>query len=171
MARQRVYAVGETTPLEQLPIAEYDFQVWAKREDLGPIKAYKWRGAYNAMASLSDEQRAKGIVAASAGNHAQGVALAAKSLGCKAEIFMPVSTPEVKQSEVRRHGGDAVNIRLEGDSYDDAGIAASQYCADKGAVYIHPYNDLATMGGQGTLADEIVMAAERPYDRVYIVMA
>lgn len=170
MARQRVYAVGEATPLEQLPIAEYDFEVWAKREDLGPIKAYKWRGAYNAMASLTDEQRAKGIVAASAGNHAQGVALAARSLGCKAEIFMPLSTPEVKQSEVRRHGGDAVTIRLEGDSYDDAGIAARAYCDEQGAVYIHPYNDLATMGGQGTLADEIVMSSEKPFDRVYIAI-
>ncbi len=170
MARQRVYAVGDPTPLEQLPIAAYDFEVWAKREDLGPIKAYKWRGAYNAMASLTGEQRAKGIVAASAGNHAQGVALAARSLGCKAEIFMPLSTPEVKQSEVRRHGGDAVTIRLEGDSYDDAGISAREYCDSKGAVYIHPYNDLATMGGQGTLADEIVMSADKPFDRVYIAI-
>ncbi len=169
-ARQRVYAVGDVTPLERLPITEYDFDVWAKREDLGPIKAYKWRGAYNAMASLSDEQRAKGIVAASAGNHAQGVALAASSLGCKAEIFMPQSTPEVKQSEVLRHGGDAVKIRLEGDSYDDAGIAAREYCDSKGAVYIHPYNDLASMGGQGTLADELVMSAEQPFDRVYIAI-
>lgn len=170
MARQRVYEVGEPTPLEQLPIPEYDFEVWAKREDLGPIKAFKWRGAYNAMASLTEEERAKGIVAASAGNHAQGVALAAKALGCKAEIFMPLSTPEVKQSEVRRHGGDAVTIRLEGDSYDDAGISAREYCASKGAVYIHPYNDLATMGGQGTLADELVMNAEQPFDRVYIAI-
>jgi len=170
MARQRVYEVGEPTPLEQLPIAEYDFEVWAKREDLGPIKAFKWRGAYNAMASLTEEQRAKGIVAASAGNHAQGVALAAKALGCKAEIFMPLSTPEVKQSEVRRHGGDAVTIRLEGDSYDDAGISAREFCDAKEAVYIHPYNDLATMGGQGTLADELVMSAEQPFDRVYIAI-
>lgn len=170
MARQRVYAVGEVTPLELLPSAEYDFEIWAKREDLGPIKAYKWRGAYNAMASLSEEQREKGIVAASAGNHAQGVALAARSLGCKAVIFMPVSTPEVKQSEVRRHGGDAVTIRLEGDSYDDAGIAAREYCDTTDAVYIHPYNDLATMGGQGTIGDELVMNASKPFDRVYIAI-
>ena len=170
MARQRVYAVGDPTPLEQLPMANYDFEVWAKREDLGPIKAYKWRGAYNAMASLTEEERSKGIVAASAGNHDQGVALAAKALGCKAEIFMPISTPEVKQNEVKRHGGDAVNIRLEGDSYDDAGIGARAYCDEQGAVYIHPYNDLATMGGQGTLADEIIMDANKPFDRVYIAI-
>ena len=170
MARQRVYEVGEATPLEQLPIGDLDIEIWAKREDLGPIKAFKWRGAYNAMASLSDEERARGIVAASAGNHAQGVALAAKALGCKAEIFMPLSTPEVKQNEVMRHGGEAVKIKLVGDSYDDAGIAAKQRCDEIGAVYIHPYNDLATMGGQGTLADEIVMATSEPFDRVYIAI-
>ncbi len=170
MARQRVYEVGEATPLEQLPIGDLDIEIWAKREDLGPIKAFKWRGAYNAMASLSGEERARGIVAASAGNHAQGVALAAKALGCKAEIFMPLSTPEVKQNEVMRHGGEAVKIKLVGDSYDDAGIAAKQRCDEIGAVYIHPYNDLATMGGQGTLADEIVMATSEPFDRVYIAI-
>ena len=170
MARQRVYEVGSVTPLEKLPVGDLDIDVWAKREDLGPIKAYKWRGAYNAMASLSAEQRSKGIVAASAGNHAQGVALAAKSLGCKAEIFMPLSTPEVKQNEVMRHGGDAVEIVLVGDSYDDAGIAAKKRCDEIGAEYIHPYNDLATMGGQGTLADELVMAASEPFDRVYIAI-
>ena len=170
MARKRVYEVGDVTPLEKLPLGSLDIDIWAKREDLGPIKAYKWRGAYNAMASLTTEQRANGIVAASAGNHAQGVALAAKSLGCKAEIFMPLSTPEVKQNEVHRHGGDAVRIVLVGDSYDDAGIAAKKHCEEQGAVYIHPYNDVATMGGQGTLADELVMAASEPFDRVYIAI-
>lgn len=170
MARQRVYEVGDVTPLEQLPVGDMDIEVWAKREDLGPIKAFKWRGAYNAMASLSEEERERGIVAASAGNHAQGVALAARSLGCSAEIYMPLSTPEVKQNEVMRHGGDAVKIVLVGDSYDDAGIAAKKRCDEIGAVYIHPYNDLATMGGQGTLADEIVMATSKPFDRVYIAV-
>jgi threonine dehydratase len=170
MARQRVYEVGQATPLEKLPIGDLDIEIWAKREDLGAIKAFKWRGAYNAMACLSEEERARGIVAASAGNHAQGVALAAKALGCKAEIYMPLSTPEVKQNEVKRHGGDAVKIKLVGDSYDAAGVAAKKRCDELGAVYIHPYNDLATMGGQGTLADEIVMASSVPFDRVYIAI-
>ncbi|MFC4991164.1 pyridoxal-phosphate dependent enzyme [Rubritalea tangerina] len=170
MARQRVYAVGEPTPLQKLEIAEYDCEVWAKREDLGPIKAYKWRGAYNAMAALEPEQRAKGIVAASAGNHAQGVALAARKLDCQAIIYMPVSTPEVKQHEVKRHGGENVEIRLVGDSYDDAGIAARAFCEEAGAVYVHPYDDPVTMGGQGTVADEIVMSGQGPFDRVYIAV-
>lgn len=170
MARQRVYAAGKPTPLQQLPIAEYDCEVWAKREDLGPIKAYKWRGAYNAVASMNEEQRGRGIIAASAGNHGQGVARAARKLGCQAIIFMPVSTPEVKQHEVKRHGGDHVEIRLIGDSYDEAGIAANAYCKEVGAEYVHPYNDLATMGGQGTLADEVVMSGKGPFDRVYIAI-
>ncbi len=170
MARERVYAVGQPTPLQRLPAFNDDFEIWVKREDLGPIKAYKWRGAYNAMAALTDAQRASGIVAASAGNHAQGVALAAKSLGCKATIFMPRSTPEVKQSEVLRHGGEMVEIQLVGDTYDDAGLAALAYCDEHQATYIHPYNDPATMGGQGTLADEIVMSGQGAFDRVYLAV-
>ncbi len=173
VARERVYAVGEKTPLHRLPLQGIDAEVWVKREDLGPIKAYKWRGAYNAMAAMTEEERAKGIVAASAGNHAQGIALAARSLGCKATIFMPRSTPEVKQKEVLRHGGGAsgsADIRLVGDTYDDAGIAAAQFCEETGGVYVHPYNAPTTMGGQGTLADEIVMSGNGPFDRVYIAI-
>ncbi|MBK1856145.1 pyridoxal-phosphate dependent enzyme [Verrucomicrobiaceae bacterium 5K15] len=169
-ARERVYSVGEATPLQQLPLPDLDAQVWVKREDLGPIKAYKWRGAYNAMAALTAEQRSMGVVAASAGNHAQGVALAAKALGCQAVIFMPRSTPEVKQSEVRRFGGDHVEIRLIGDTYDDAGHAARTYCEETSGVYIHPYDDEVTMGGQGTLADEVVMSGKGPFDRVYVAI-
>lgn len=173
VARERVYAVGEKTPMHILPLQGVDAEVWVKREDLGPIKAYKWRGAYNAMASLTAEQRSKGIVAASAGNHAQGIALAARSLGCQATIFMPRSTPEVKQKEVLRHGGGlsgAAEIRLVGDTYDDAGVAAASFCEETGGVYIHPYNAKETMGGQGTLADEIVMSGQGPFDRVYIAI-
>ena len=173
VARERVYAVGEKTPMHVLPLSGVGAEVWVKREDLGPIKAYKWRGAYNAMAALTPEQRACGIVAASAGNHAQGIALAARSLGCRATIFMPRSTPEVKQREVLRHGGGqggAVEIRLVGDTYDDAGIAATKFCEETGGVYVHPYNAPTTMGGQGTLADEIVMSGQGPFDRVYIAI-
>ena len=167
-ARERVYNVGDATPLQKLSLPGLDAEVWVKREDLGPIKAYKWRGSYNAMAALSPEQRAQGLVAASAGNHAQGVALAANALGCQAVIFMPRSTPEVKQREVRRFGGDAVEIRLVGDTYDDAGIAARAFCDSTEGVYIHPYDDEVVMGGQGTLADEVVMSGKGPFDRVYV---
>lgn len=167
-ARQRVYAVGKPTPLQKLELRGIPAQVYAKREDLGPIKAYKWRGAYNCMAALSPEDRANGVVAASAGNHAQGVALAAQSLNCHARIYMPRSTPEVKQVEVQRHGGDHVTIVLYGDSYDEAAHAAHEFAHQHNKTFIHPYDDIVTMGGQGTLADEVVMSGEGPFDRAYV---
>ena len=134
-ARQRVYAVGKPTPLQKLNLRGIDAPVYVKREDLGPIKAYKWRGAYNCMASLPADKLAKGVVAASAGNHAQGVALAARVLNCKARIYMPRSTPEVKQVEVKRHGGDHVEIVLHGDSYDETASAAHQYAEKHGCSF------------------------------------
>ncbi|MGE9266878.1 MAG: pyridoxal-phosphate dependent enzyme [Verrucomicrobiales bacterium] len=170
MARERVYAVGEATPLERVVLPGSAAEVWVKREDLGPVKAYKWRGAFNAMAALSPEERARGIVAASAGNHAQGVALAARKLGCRAVIFMPKATPEVKRAEVARHGGEAVEIRLTGDTYDAAGAAAKAFCEDSGGVFLHPFDDLRVMGGQGTLAAEVVMTGKGPFDRVYVAI-
>ncbi len=167
-ARQRVYAVGEPTPLQEIRLDGVDAVVFAKREDLGPIKAYKWRGAYNCMAKLSPVQRSGGVVAASAGNHGQGVALAAARLGCKAHIFMPRSTPVVKQNAVRMHGGANVEIVLTGDSYDAASAAAHEFADANGLTFVHPYDDLNTMGGQGTLADEVVMSGKGPFDRVYL---
>lgn len=169
-ARERVYAVGSATPLEKVELAGFGASVWLKREDLGPIKAFKWRGAFNKMASLSEAERARGVVAASAGNHAQGVAIGAKRLSCSAVIFMPVSTPEVKQREVRRHGGDNVEIRLIGDTYDEAAEAAKKWAEESGAVFVHPYDDIDVIGGQGTLADEVVMSGEGPFDRVYVAI-
>ncbi len=167
-ARQRVYAVGAPTPLQEIKLPGVNATVFAKREDLGPIKAYKWRGAYNCMAKLSAEQREKGVVAASAGNHGQGVALAARRLGCKAHIYMPRSTPEVKQNAVRMHGGDNVEIVLTGDSYDAASAAAHEFADANGLTFVHPYDHPFTMGGQGTLADEVVMSGHGPFDRVYL---
>lgn len=122
------------------------------------------------MAALSQEARDKGIVAASAGNHAQGVALAASVLNCHATIFMPRSTPEVKQTEVRRHGGRHVKIMLHGDCYDETAAAAHEYAETHGSTFVHPYDDLVTMAGQGTLADEVVMSGEGPFDRAYVAI-
>lgn len=167
MARQRVYAVAPPTPLERVNLP-LEAEVYIKREDLSPIHAYKWRGAYNRMALLSPEERAKGVVCASAGNHAQGVALAASRLGVHARIYMPVSTPRMKQHEVRRHGGDHVDIILTGDSYSDAAAAAVAYTEAEGLTFVHAYDDFATMGGQGTIADEVVMSGHGPFDVAYI---
>ena len=166
-ARQRVYTVGEPTPLDRV-VVPGGVPVYLKREDLSPIHAYKWRGAYNRMALLSDEERAAGVVVASAGNHAQGVALAAQRLGLRASIFMPKSTPRMKQVAVERHGGDAVDVVLHGDTYDDAARAAHAFRDESGATFVHPYNDYAVMGGQGTLADEVVMSGQGPFDVAYL---
>ncbi len=169
-ARERVYRFGQATPLERLvlPGAEPGPEIWVKREDLSPVKCYKWRGACNAMAQLSPEQRARGVVTASAGNHAQGVALAARTLGIQAVIFMPRSTPKVKQNAVRHHGGDFVRIQLAGDSYDGAVMSARQHEQDSGATYVHAYDDLAVMAGQGTLADEVVLSGQGPFDAAFL---
>ena len=166
LARERVYRFGQPTPLEHLPLDGID--IWVKREDLSPIKAYKWRGACNRMAVLTPAEKAAGVVTASAGNHAQGVALAARALGILARIYMPRSTPKVKQAAVRHHGGDRVEILLSGDSYDDAVTAARADAAASGAIYIHAYDDLQVMAGQGTLADEVVLSGHGPFDAAYL---
>ncbi|WP_367872138.1 pyridoxal-phosphate dependent enzyme [Luteolibacter sp. Populi] len=165
-ARERVYRFGQATPLEHLALPGLD--IWVKREDLSAIKAYKWRGACNRMAVLSPEERAAGVVTASAGNHGQGVALAARALGIQARIYMPRSTPRVKQAAVRHHGGDHVEILLAGDSYDEAVTSARGDAAASGATYIHAYDDLHVMAGQGTLADEIVLSGHGPFDVAYL---
>ncbi|MBX7207228.1 MAG: pyridoxal-phosphate dependent enzyme [Verrucomicrobiaceae bacterium] len=169
-ARERVYRFGQATPMERLvlPGNEPGPEIWVKREDLSPIKSYKWRGACNRMAQLTPEQRERGVVTASAGNHAQGVALAAKTLGIQARIHMPRSTPKVKQNAVRHHGGDFVQIVLTGDSYDEAVLAAREHEKASGAVYVHAYDDLAVMAGQGTLADEIVLSGHGPFDAAFL---
>ena len=167
MARQRVYEIGEPTPLERvsLPI---DAKVYLKREDLSPIHSYKWRGAYNRMATLTQEERERGVVTASAGNHAQGVALAASRIGVDARIYMPVATPRMKQIAVKLHGGNRVSVVLHGDTYDAAAERALEDVRSSGSVFVHAYDDLGTMGGQGTLADEVVMSGEGPFDVAYL---
>lgn len=167
-ARERVYRFGQATPLEHLALPGPGPEIWVKREDLSPIKAYKWRGACNRMAILSAEEKAAGVVTASAGNHGQGVALAARSLGIDARIYMPRSTPRVKQAAVHHHGGHHVEILLSGDSYDEAVAAALEDAAATGATYVHAYDDLQVMAGQGTLADEVVLSGHGPFDAAYL---
>ncbi|MEL7337598.1 MAG: pyridoxal-phosphate dependent enzyme, partial [Planctomycetota bacterium] len=166
-ARKRVYQVRPPTPFEQLNIGN-DAEVWIKREDQPPIHAYKWRGAFNAIAALPESRRARGIVCASAGNHAQGVALAASILNCESTIFMPRPTPMMKQQAVRQHGGDQVSIQLVGDTFDDANKVARRFATEHDQPFVHPYDDLTTMGGQGTLADEIMMEAKEDFDFAFL---
>jgi len=169
-ARAHVYKVGSVTPLQKIEVPKIPVPVWIKREDLGPIKAYKWRGSFNAISQLSADDRAHGVVAASAGNHAQGVALACQYLQCPAEIFMPTATPLVKQNEVARIGGEWVKVHLVGDNYDEASAVAQENAKERGMSYIHPYDDVTVISGQGTLADEIVMSGEGPFSRVYVAI-
>ena len=166
-ARQRVYEVGQPTPLQKLDAGNGE-NVFIKREDLSPIHAYKWRGAYYRMSLLSQDELSRGIVCASAGNHAQGVALAARKLATKATIFMPLSTPLMKQDAVRAIGGGAVEVLLRGDSYDAASAMALDFSRDESKTFIHPYDDLAVMAGQGTLADEVVMSGQGIFDIAYL---
>jgi len=168
LARERVYRFGQATPMERLGLPGPGPEIWVKREDLSPVKAYKWRGACNRMAVLSPAEAARGVVTASAGNHAQGVALAARSLGIEARIYMPRPTPRVKQAAVRQFGGEFVSIHLTGDTYDDAVTAARADEAATGAVYIHAYDDLQVIAGQGTLADEVVLSGHGPFDAAYL---
>ncbi|MCH8507084.1 MAG: threonine ammonia-lyase, biosynthetic, partial [Ectothiorhodospiraceae bacterium] len=151
----RVYDVAEHTPLDPAPnlSARLGNQVLMKREDLQPVFSFKLRGAYNKIARLSDEARARGVICASAGNHAQGVALAAKKLGIKAIIVMPRTTPAIKVEAVRRFGGRVV---LHGDSYDAASTHASKLMKEKGLSWIPPYDDPDIIAGQGTVGMEIL---------------
>ena len=168
LARERVYHFGQATPIERLPLAGPGPEIWIKREDLSTVKSYKWRGACNRMSLLGIGEKKRGVVTASAGNHAQGVALAANSLEVKARIYMPLSTPKVKQEAVLQHGGEWVEIRLEGESYDESVEAARRDEEETGAVYVHAYDDLQVMAGQGTLADEVVMSGHGPFDAAYL---
>ncbi len=168
-AKQEVYAVGDITPLEQVQLSDADdFDLYIKREDLGPINAYKWRGGYNAVLNHHRNDDCETIVAASAGNHAQGVALAANKLGLQAKIFMPLAAPIMKQQAVLKHGGSSVELILEGDTYNDAGDAAKAYVSKTGYTYIHPFDDIYTMAGQATIADEIIEQSDTPFDYAFL---
>jgi len=151
----RVYEVARETPLDPAPRLSQRLgnRVWMKREDLQPVFSFKLRGAYNKIAHLSDEECARGVIAASAGNHAQGVALGARHRGIKALIVMPRTTPQIKVAAVRGYGARTV---LHGDSYDEACAHALEIAVEKGMVFIHPFDDPQVIAGQGTVAMELL---------------
>lgn len=156
-AEQRLHGIAIPTPLQ--PSArlseEYGATILIKREDMQAVRSFKIRGAYNKIASLSAEDRKRPIVCASAGNHAQGVAFACAHLGIGATIFMPRITPTQKIERVEHFGGEFVEIRLVGDAYDESSAAADEYCAQKHGIFVHPFDDLETIAGQGTVGKEI----------------
>lgn len=143
-------------------------QVWLKREDLQPVRSYKLRGAYNKIASITLDERSKGIVCASAGNHAQGVAYAARKLKIQATIFMPVTTPQQKIKQVKLFGGDKIEIILKGDTYDESFYEASRFCKGRDSVFVHPFDDEEVIAGQGTLALELLEDIQVPIDYLFV---
>jgi len=149
--------VCEKTSLRHISRLSDEFRanIFFKREDLQPVRSFKIRGAYNLMASLSEEEKSRGIVAASAGNHAQGVALSCSKLGIYGVIFMPTTAPKQKIDKVKKFGGLFIRIELIGKTVDDALKAAQEYCNNENAVFVHPFDDERIIAGQGTMAAEI----------------
>ncbi|MGR9107797.1 MAG: threonine ammonia-lyase, biosynthetic [Gammaproteobacteria bacterium] len=165
--RARVYDVAVETPLDHAVSLSRRLEndVYLKREDLQPVFSFKLRGAYNKMALLSEEEREKGVIAASAGNHAQGVALSGEKLGVNALIVMPKTTPDIKVKSVRSRGA---RIVLYGDSYDDAYQHAITLAQEKKLTFIHPYDDPDVIAGQGTIADEILRQIRTDIHAIFV---
>jgi threonine dehydratase len=165
--RASVYDVAIVSPLDAAPklSARLRNRVWLKREDLQPVHSFKLRGAYNKMARLTPAQRAAGVITASAGNHAQGVALAARKLGLTAVIVMPGTTPAIKVDAVRALGGKVV---LDGDTYDESAAHARRLARAKGLTLVHPYDDPDVIAGQGTIGRELLDQARAGLDAVFV---
>lgn len=165
--RARVYEVAIETPLEQAPnlSSRYNNAIYLKREDLQPVFSFKLRGAYNKLVHLDESAQLNGVIAVSAGNHAQGVALSAKVLGIKALIVMPKTTPEIKVNAVRSHGAQII---LYGDAYDEAYSHAKQLAEQQNLTFIHPYDDADVIAGQGTIAMEILRQQTGAINAVFV---
>jgi threonine dehydratase len=164
-----VYDIADETPLEVAPLLSKRLQnkVWLKREDLQPVFSFKLRGAYNRMVHLTEEQKAAGVIAASAGNHAQGVALSASKMGIKATIVMPRTTPPIKVNAVKNLGG---HVELHGDTYDEASRFAKQLAEQQRLTFIHPYDDVDVIAGQGTIALEMLRQHSKPFDVIFVAV-
>ena len=162
-----VYDVAIESPLDfaRNLSARLNNRIWLKREDLQPVFSFKLRGAYAKIASLSDDELANGVICSSAGNHAQGVALAAQRRGVRAVIVMPVTTPSIKVNAVRSLAGEVV---LHGDNYDDAYARGRELEQQLGLVFIHPFDDPDVIAGQGTIAVEILKQAREGIDAIFV---
>ena len=165
--KARVYDVANESPLELAPglSKRLGNRLYLKREDLQAVFSFKLRGAYNKMAGLPRRRLARGVIAASAGNHAQGVALAAQRLGCRAVIVMPVTTPRIKVDAVAARGAEVV---LHGDSYSEAYAKAMQIKKKRGLAFVHPYDDPDVIAGQGTIGMEILRQHPSTIDAIFV---
>ena len=162
-----IYDVAVESPLEPAPLLSQrlDNDLLLKREDMQEVFSFKLRGAYNKMAQMTPAGRARGVVTASAGNHAQGVALAAQTLGCEAVIVMPVTTPQIKINAVKSRGARVI---LHGDSYDEAQTHAQQLAINEQRLFVHPYDDPEVIAGQGTIGMEILRQHSKPLHAIFV---
>ena len=169
-ATEVLKSVAAVTPLAlQLRFSrQYSSTVFFKREDLQLVRSYKIRGSYNKISSLNERQKENGIVCASAGNHAQGVALSCKLLEIKGVIYMPTPTPKQKIEQVKMFGEDYIEIILKGDTFDDAYLAAMKDCEERNHTFIHPFNDEKVVEGQATIGLEIFNQAKQALDYVFV---
>lgn len=160
------------TPLQRDAVlsAKYDCNVYLKREDLQVVRSFKIRGAYNMIRSLSEPELAAGIVCASAGNHAQGVAFSCKVLNINGKIYMPSTTPKQKVKQVERFGGSSVEVILTGDTFDDAYDEAIKACKEQGMTFIHPFDEPRIVAGSGTIAMEVMEDLDVPADYMFVTI-
>ena len=171
-AELTIREVARITPLdESIRLSkQYGANILLKREDLHRVRSYKIRGAFNKISSLTPDERSRGVVCASAGNHAQGVAFACHHLGIKGTIYMPSVTPKQKIEQTKMFGGDMVTIVLEGDTFDDASKAALQFCREQGKTFVHPFDDEKVIEGQATIGLEILEQTDIPIDYVFVAI-
>ncbi len=172
IASQRLKNVCVHTPLEynHLLSEKYGCDIHLKREDLQTVRSFKIRGAYNTICSLPEEERKRGVVCASAGNHAQGVAYSCRHLGIPGKVFMPTTTPRQKINQVKHYGGEFVEVILTGDTFDDSFHQAMKYVEEHQMAFIHPFDDYRTIVGQGTIGIEILNDLEQPPDYVFVTI-
>lgn len=169
-ASYHLHGIIRETPLQlnQNLSDKYEANIYIKREDLQIVRSYKIRGAYHKMASLDKTAAKRGVVCASAGNHAQGFAYSCKLLGIQGNIYMPITTPAQKIRQVERLGKDKVNVVLIGDTFDDAFNEAMAYCEENNKIFVHPFDDLSIVEGQGTVGLEILNQLHHPIDYLFI---
>ena len=171
-AYSRLKGIVKRTPVERnFNLSEqYKANIFLKREDLQVVRSYKIRGAYNNISSRSKEEIKNGIVCASAGNHAQGFALACNLLNIKGHVFMPITTPKQKINQVKMFGKDMVEVVLDGDTYDDSYAKAMTFCKEGNKAFIHPFDNIYTIAGQATIGIEILEDIKEPIDFLFVAI-
>lgn len=169
-AKENIKKVAVHTPLmKNINLSDkFSAKVYLKREDLQPVRSYKLRGAYNKIVTLTDEEKSKGVVCASAGNHAQGVAYACNKLDIHAKICMPVTTSKQKINKVKLFGKDKVEVILAGDTFDECSQKAESICKQDKSIFIHPFDDEKVIAGQGTVGLELIEDTKKPIDYVFV---